>query len=358
MRFKWKNEVAGGRVLEVECDRGDELTYVDAERVQRGDLSSFLPFACRRAGKSYEIAYAVGSCVSLNRMLDAPLSPDMLRTVMGSILQMMQQCEENGLSRLRVVFDPEYVLFDCVAGVFRFVYVPMRELVSSSDVTSLLECICRKATVAPNDSPFVFAAWDYACRTTALTSVGFEEFLQSWGMQAPNRVAVEHRITQRVSVEDDRGNYGWDFVSDGKAARAEQERLSAVQPSEQMPEASGSAATSGERIGAESPAAAVEQAADVAILPRLRRSNGDCYEFPDGDYMIGRSEECAICLEGSMGASRRHARLIVRSGMFSISDMNSTNGVWVNGGRIASGTILPLSKGDRFTIGDDDFECC
>src|SRR5262245_2284687 len=48
--------------------------------------------------------------------------------------------------------------------------------------------------------------------------------------------------------------------------------------------------------------------------------------------------------------SKRHARLIFRDGRFIVTDMNSTNGTYVNRRRINQATIV--RQGDRIYIGD------
>src|SRR5262245_3454358 len=48
--------------------------------------------------------------------------------------------------------------------------------------------------------------------------------------------------------------------------------------------------------------------------------------------------------------SKRHARLVFRDGRFIVTDMNSTNGTYVNRRRISQATIV--RQGDRIYIGD------
>src|SRR5690606_30058422 len=48
--------------------------------------------------------------------------------------------------------------------------------------------------------------------------------------------------------------------------------------------------------------------------------------------------------------SKRHARLVFRDGRFIVSDLNSTNGTYVNRRRISQATIV--KEGDRIYIGD------
>lgn len=54
---------------------------------------------------------------------------------------------------------------------------------------------------------------------------------------------------------------------------------------------------------------------------------------------------------GSMGVSRRHARILRKGGIYLIEDLNSTNGTWVNRHRLASGATESLQDGDIIQLG-------
>ncbi|MFT7582420.1 MAG: pSer/pThr/pTyr-binding forkhead associated (FHA) protein, partial [Myxococcota bacterium] len=59
----------------------------------------------------------------------------------------------------------------------------------------------------------------------------------------------------------------------------------------------------------------------------------DEYSFEEGEFYIGRSHTSDIILP-SDNVSRRHSRLYTVDGRCYIEDLNSSNGVFVNGRRI------------------------
>jgi hypothetical protein len=63
---------------------------------------------------------------------------------------------------------------------------------------------------------------------------------------------------------------------------------------------------------------------------------------------IGRDPGCELMLD-NLGVSRRHAQLREVEGRFVIEDLNSTNGVFVNGRRITS--AAEVNGGDEIKIG-------
>ena len=69
----------------------------------------------------------------------------------------------------------------------------------------------------------------------------------------------------------------------------------------------------------------------------------------DGTLLtIGRSPDNGLALDDAR-VSRHHARLRARHGMLVLTDLDSTNGVRVNGVRVAE---VVLGVGDRIEIGD------
>ena len=64
--------------------------------------------------------------------------------------------------------------------------------------------------------------------------------------------------------------------------------------------------------------------------------------------LIGRSPECDICLEDA-AASAHHARIKMEDARWSIEDLKSRNGTFLNGRRIDS--RARLDAGDRIKIG-------
>ena len=67
---------------------------------------------------------------------------------------------------------------------------------------------------------------------------------------------------------------------------------------------------------------------------------------------IGRSSDCEISLDVA-AVSRRHAAVIRSGGSYSVEDLDSRNGTFVNGQRIVSPT--PLNNGDRIVVCDQEF---
>src|SRR6187401_3832405 len=71
--------------------------------------------------------------------------------------------------------------------------------------------------------------------------------------------------------------------------------------------------------------------------------------FERSEISVGRVQGNDLMLPKG-NVSKRHARLIYRDGRFIVTDLNSTNGTYVNGRKITQATIV--REGDRIYIGD------
>ena len=70
-----------------------------------------------------------------------------------------------------------------------------------------------------------------------------------------------------------------------------------------------------------------------------------------GDFTLGRSQECGLPIDDEK-VSRKHAVLHVASDELLIEDLESRNGVFVNGERVEG--VRSLTHGDVITIGKQD----
>ncbi len=74
-------------------------------------------------------------------------------------------------------------------------------------------------------------------------------------------------------------------------------------------------------------------------------------DLPHREFIIGRSPECDLAVAREIRAvSRRHLAIGYQNGVHFAIDLNSANGVWLNGDRLAGSA--PLQDGDELSIGD------
>ena len=77
---------------------------------------------------------------------------------------------------------------------------------------------------------------------------------------------------------------------------------------------------------------------------------GDVIPLPRSPLVLGRRESCDICLNFP-NVSGRHCEFVFKDGFWILHDLNSTNGVKVNGEKVAEGGKKVLRPQDTITIG-------
>lgn len=115
----------------------------------------------------------------------------------------------------------------------------------------------------------------------------------------------------------------------------------------------------GQRKGSFRCSASIVQAPDTGEgLPEAKLElivddrRGQSYRVAPGLTIIGRQQDCQVVLTDA-AASRRHAQVANDNGVFTLTDLGSTNGTKVNGAPV---TTVALQPGDRITIGNTTLE--
>ena len=89
------------------------------------------------------------------------------------------------------------------------------------------------------------------------------------------------------------------------------------------------------------------------VITQPKASKGATYATTD-ELSIGRAPGNAIVLHDDTFASQLHARVFRRSGTIWIEDLGSTNGTYVNGGRVS--VAVQIAIGDRLQVGNTILE--
>jgi pSer/pThr/pTyr-binding forkhead associated (FHA) protein len=96
----------------------------------------------------------------------------------------------------------------------------------------------------------------------------------------------------------------------------------------------------------------VELPPDFVPLRLLLQPSGLSVDFNQPDMVVGRHSAADVRLS-LPDVSRRHCRFLFGDGAWRVFDLNSLNGVYVNGERLQEATV---ANGDRIRIGSLTFE--
>jgi len=76
--------------------------------------------------------------------------------------------------------------------------------------------------------------------------------------------------------------------------------------------------------------------------------NGELLRLKEGENVIGRGEEATVRIDVK-GVSRRHARIVAEDGRYTLEDLGSKNGTYLDERRLAG--PASLADGDTFGLG-------
>lgn len=85
----------------------------------------------------------------------------------------------------------------------------------------------------------------------------------------------------------------------------------------------------------------------------LRRSDGGEPTALAAQCLVGRSPSCTLRIDAAR-ASREHARIQFSDAGWTVRDLGSSNGTFVNGERLSPGGTRAIARGDRVGFGDAD----
>lgn len=85
-----------------------------------------------------------------------------------------------------------------------------------------------------------------------------------------------------------------------------------------------------------------------SAVASLIGDQGEIFPITTFPFVIGRGSECDLVLQGK-GVSRRHAEIIFQSGRFVVNDLESLNGIKVNGYKVSR---VILEENDNIRLGE------
>ena len=87
------------------------------------------------------------------------------------------------------------------------------------------------------------------------------------------------------------------------------------------------------------------------VQANAEEEDADEFNVASTPFVIGRTETNADYAVDARGVSRRHMQIDFEEGQYFVTDLNSTNGVTINGDKIVPMEATPINDGDIIKIG-------
>lgn len=89
----------------------------------------------------------------------------------------------------------------------------------------------------------------------------------------------------------------------------------------------------------------------------IRIKTGESISINRQPFTIGKEKsKVDYCISGDSTISRSHAKISAAGGGYVVSDLNSTNGTFVNGVKVEPGRSAALKNGDKLVLSEQEFE--
>lgn len=354
----------------------DVVSYRLATRLSASDAPELLHL-WREDADAEVFYYGVAGLSRLDVFTKRPLSLVQYRTMLESLYAVMDLCVREGLPQGNVCFDTSCVYVD-ERGAMRFAFVPFERVDGAGSALDLLLYLGGQEVrmVLPQDESARQAVADFARSRSVLPAADLGTFLaERFGLSTCAGAVPEGGLVGGSGSLGYTGGTGYTGttgaakkpmtfdpvammtgaplrrdVAHGVAA----EVAGAVEsgPLANVVETSllgggGAVREDGVSAGAEP----VASSKPVVVL--VREADGATYMLPDAPVVLGRSQTCDITIAGNSALSRRHAQLDPVA--LTLTDLDSANGTFVDGARLAPQACVPLAVGATFTLADEGF---
>ncbi len=298
--------------------------------LKANDCDVLLPCSSKsgRNPKRIRLHYDVDGLVSFKRYVrKRPLSAMALSAMLMSTLQAVAWCVQKGVGYAALLFDERYVFVDGRAGL-HFLFVPLD-------------------------------AMDHKANNTPLTLLGALGNAKRMRPESPDALALCERLGDFLLEED--GIFSFNRFRD----------FVRTQTGAAIPWHEAHAGTSGQGNARESQGRSEGDDGPSRSVNTRNASNGLSQPTPSyvlhdkiagvdyalaGDAMIlGRGSDCDVRLCDRPNLSRMHALMRLDDEGVILRDLNSSNGIHVDGKRLKLGEEVRVSYGTSFFLAGDEF---
>lgn len=293
-----------------------------------GRLEGFVPTTFYQTDGTKFISYDIGQWVTLEKLLEKPLSLENCLRALDGLRQGMATVYANNLNPNTVPLDPYHVFSDPATGEARLLCVPLeRQLPPNCNLKNLCLYLTHKAQPAAQE--------DGDGLTVLRERIGQLEFVTPHNLGQLLEELWQLLPTEEAPAED----------IPGEEAPAEEAAVEEA-PAEEAP-------LKVEEVSAPTPLP------DPQLMPRLLRpGTGEEIRILPPEFHIGKSPRNDYVIRGNAGISRTHSVIVTRDEGIYVVDLNSTNGTYINGIRIPSMVETLLTHGAKLRLCNELFIVC
>ncbi len=330
------NKYFKGRELLIIAQRGEYLDTRRAKWLNEVNEINLLRFGYEETRSGTLLHYDVGGLVSLKKFLKHSVLDDaVFMKLMLSVQGVLDTCSSRHIPTELILFDSSSVFVDDQSQP-RFVVTPLDNVpftVDNSPLTMLraLGNPRRLSFVSPSTEMLSAKLEAFVLNQNSVFSANaFRTFLR-------NQCGVDS-----AKVAHDRKGDSWrDPYTNGGTTKGADDTKKHLWNG--VDEQNGRGRTRGRGVSR-----------IRCVMERL--STGEIYPITANQRMyVGRGSHNEVQVTGNPKISRNHAILVCGGDFVSLVDLESPNGTWVQGRRLAPNKQINIPMGQRFSLADEDF---
>lgn len=288
----------------------------------------FLPFKYEAKKKTTTLKFSVNNLISLEEFFTYALLREQFAEFLKSLSTFLTYMREHSVQNEYVLFDTKFVLINKEDMQLKFVYLPFKtpEYQSKPLYDFLIE-VGEKLQLANEaaDGHLLQRYRDFFVLRELFSVTKFKDMVDSIYAETFTDRAVDEVLAPKTA----------DLKLDSyESLGAKKDVFVEVAPA------------LGNR------GAAVQNPKNCGFV---RTATGQRLIFSEFPTIIGSGEQAQMRIEDVSSISRKHAKVDLDDGVFTICDLGSTNGTHLNGRKLPANRDFALKEGDSIKLANEPF---
>lgn len=323
MRTSYKRELDHNYlILEQEMFQNN----YQAEMLIKNRIPGLLECTLSRMDKSAAFYYEITSRQNLRLVLERKrLSAFQLEALLDGLLRTAGSCEEYLLDTQTLILEPDYIYLDPDTWEFFFCLFPFYDGSMKNGLSELAEYLLDR--LDKQDSGAVALGYEFY-RMAGEENASLEQILSTW---------KEGKTKEKTEEE------GPQKADEGEGAKRTKPDMQAETQIKAVTDHSQPHSERGETTF-------LKKASGLVL-----RSENPTYpsmEITGDQFLIGKKKDVVDGFIKARGISRLHGKISKENGIYYLTDLNSTNGTFLNGGRLEVNEKARIRSGDYIGFAD------
>lgn len=349
---KYKIEKRKGiRTLIIKGDKADQICDNEVAHIHNEEVRGFIKMGIEFKGSAPRVFYDITGLLSLREALTAPLDKKSFCAILKDIVTTSQQMRKLYLNESQLELSIDYVMMNPVEQRLYYIYVPIKLYDTKTGLKEfLLDIISTSTFVSNEDNRYVSELIQLLNKGINFSMFELENYLNKLENDSQSKKDVK-RLCPKCNSVIPKGAFRCQkcqaIITRTTTTSSSRSVDYVIDPFKQLEMSANSSSDQPEQ----------RPQAVYNAGPRVeRKSTGETVPITGEVFRMGSSKaDNEYVISGNEGISRRHAKIAIMNGRYVLSDMGSTNGVFVRGIKLPSNKGVELRNGMSFKLANEEF---